>query len=115
MRFLVTHHPPGGGGKEPEARARWAIAQAGRFVKVRTDADLPIPRLVYWGHVHNPADSGNAYRKCRVIVHPAWQLKGEYGYRIGGDPLPIGAGWAIVDRGKVEAVETCYHEIRIRG
>ena len=113
VRIQVAHHPPPGGGRLPEARARWAIATAGNIVRACVRRSEPIPHLIIYGHVHNPADSWDAEGDCRVLVLPAWQLKTSYGFRIGGTPLPIGGAWFLIDRGRIERVEKRYTDWRI--
>lgn len=106
VRFDVAHHPPGGVGRVPWAGNNYAGKLAAMASFNAAERDERPPHLLIRGHVHRPGDSYDAYR-TRAIVHPAWQLMGSYGYRIGGEPLPVGGLIVTCDRGRYE-VEKLY-------
>jgi hypothetical protein len=100
VRFDVAHHPPGGGGRRPWTRANFAATLASMAVFDAAEREERPPHLYIRGHVHRPVDSYDAFR-TRAIVLPSWQLTTSYGHKLGGDPLPIGGGLFVCERGDV--------------
>lgn len=102
VRFDVSHHPPGGGGRAPWTRANYAPKLAAMAWWQYAERGERPPHFAVYGHVHRPADSYDQYQ-VRALVLPSWQLMTSYGYRIGGDPLPVGLAWVVCRDG--EAIE----------
>jgi len=100
VRFHVAHHPGMG-----HARAwtrggdanRIAAQILYRYVEQRTE----YPDLAIFGHTHKPVDSYDNH-PVRAIVFPSWQLTNAYGHRLGGDWLPVGAGYVVCNDGRYE-------------
>jgi hypothetical protein len=112
VRFDVSHHPPGGGGRRPWTRANFPMTLAA-MADWENRNDKHPPHLRIYGHVHAPGDSYDAFR-TRVIINPSWQLTTAYGHRLGGGILPIGGAYVICDNGRYEVVKR-YHDWPIEG
>lgn len=114
VRFDVSHHPPGGGGRMPWTRANYAPRLAAMMWWQYVERGERPPHFAVYGHVHRPGDSYDAFG-VRALITPSWQLMTSYGYRIGGDPLPVGLAWVVCRDGEVVEVVKKYDTWRLAG
>jgi len=101
----AAHHPgtrtltPHTAGNEANRLASKIFYEYGKenIIRSRSGQEMvPWPHLVLRGHNHRPADSGDnqpgghPLTAVRAIITPSWQVGTAFGYRLGGDTLPIG-------------------------
>lgn len=108
VRFDVAHHPPGGGGRLPWTRGTFANRLAAMRVFECAESGERAPHLLIRGHVHRPDDSYDRFA-TRALVLPSWQLQTSYGFRIGGEPLPIGGAIVTCAGGRYELEKHYWH------
>lgn len=101
--FDIAHHP-GTGHRLPWTKGTDAIKLANVIGIQALNLGRPVPDLAIRGHNHKDADSFDNAR-VRAIIMPSWQMTTSFGYRIGGDPLKIGALYVIVGQGQYEVVK----------
>lgn len=99
LRVDASHHP-GTGHARPWTKGADANRLAQMVMSRYVERELPVPHLVVRGHNHKPSDSGDNH-PSRAIILPSWQLSTSFGYRLGGDWLPIGGMLAVVEKGQV--------------
>lgn len=110
VRFDIAHHP-GTGHMRPWTKGgdanRLAAMLTYRYVEYNhqmerqkmADNKLSVPHIGVRGHNHKPSDSADNH-PVRAIILPSWQLSTSYGYRLGGDWLPIGGMFVLCDDGE---------------
>lgn len=111
VRFDITHHP-GTGHRVPWTKGgdanRLAAALIYRYVEYNSymekqgtpEYKQEMPHIAIRGHNHRPSDSGTNH-VIRGIIQPSWQLSSSFGYRLGGDWLPIGSNYFLCREGEV--------------
>lgn len=99
VRIDAAHHP-GTSSRRPWTRGAAANRLAQMVIDRYTRRRMLPPDLVFRGHVHQPEDSGNNH-VTRAIITPAWQAATSFGYRLGGDMLPIGGHVMLLEDGAV--------------
>lgn len=108
LKVDAQHHPGTSYGR-PWTRG----ADANRLAQIVIDQyvrgkQLP-PDLVIRGHTHRPSDSYDNH-VTRAITLPSWKLTDSYGYRLGGNPLPIGGLQLLLRNGKILQEWKHYHD-----
>lgn len=92
--FDVAHHTSG------DAREWTANGAMVRLAKTTilnySERKLPIPQLVFRGHMHHYRDSANASLICRAVTLPGWTALSEHEFRMGSNGLLAEVGGAIV-------------------
>lgn len=98
LRIHAAHHP-GASSRTPHTRGNEANRTAARIfyeyskVNVRQQRAgrelIGWPDLALFGHNHWPADSRD-HHPVRAIITPSWQLNTAFGYKLGGDLMPVG-------------------------
>lgn len=99
LRIDASHHP-GTGHARPWTKGADANRLAQMVMSRYVERELSVPHLAIRGHNHKPSDSFDNH-KTRAIILPSWQLSTSFGYRLGGDWLPIGGMLALIDNGQV--------------
>lgn len=100
VRFRVQHHGYSSSNNR-HLMTSAANRNAQRIMQNYARIGKPYPDLVLFGHHHKPFDSEDLYH-MRVMCLPSWQLTNSYGYRLGGDWLPVGGIIVECDNGKYE-------------
>lgn len=107
VRMDVAHHP-GTGHARPWTRGADANRLAAMITYRYAEREMRIPHLVIRGHNHKYSDSFQNH-PCRAVILPSWQLTTDFGHRLGGDWLPVGAAYALCDRGSYDLRVRQYH------
>jgi hypothetical protein len=109
--YINAAHHPGHGAHRPWTKGgdagRLAADHMYRNMKYNyamikqgtPEFQMAMPDLVLRGHNHKPSDSGDTH-PIRAIINPSFQLTGGFGYRLGGDILPVGAMYLLCAKGK---------------
>ena len=111
VRLHVAHHP-GMGHARAWTRGGDANRIAAQLFYRYGERRLAWPDLAVFGHTHKPVDSYDNH-PVRAVVLPSWQLTNAFGHRLGGDWLPIGASYVVVNGGQYE-VHKCYKNYPIQ-
>lgn len=83
VRFDMCHHARMG--SMMRTQANYANVLAFDTITAYHAMEEVAPNIIYRGHNHRRADSGSNFEKTIAIMGPAWQLKTEFVYRIGGE------------------------------
>ena len=109
--FDVAHHPSTGHrvpwtkGADANRLAAVLVHRYAEYNHFMSQQGSPehkqeMPGIALRGHNHRPSDSANNH-PVRAIIHPSWQLTNSFGYRLGGDWLPIGGNYFLCRNGEV--------------
>jgi len=97
VRIDAAHHP-GVSSRRPWTRGGEAVRLAHIIRDRYVEADMKPPHLVIRGHNHVHADNGQN-SSTHVEILPSFQLTNAFGYKIGGDWLPVGGMIAHIKNG----------------
>jgi hypothetical protein len=98
-RIDAAHHPGTSWGR-PWTRGADANRLAQMVIDPYVRQNVPLPHLIVRGHTHKPSDSYDNH-PARAVILPSWQLSTSFGYRLGGDLLPIGGMQLLVEDGMI--------------
>lgn len=87
-------HHPSTKGSLPWTRPQAAQRLAFRIWSEHRLRELDAPRIVFRSHLHQFADSGDAY-PVRAIVTPAWQLKTAHAHKVAADSIADVGGCVV--------------------
>lgn len=108
VKLDVAHHGRMGG--KPWAKANAANSAAAELVWQYRQNGWSLPHYAFRSHNHQFGDSGLNYTPLRFLFTPAWQLIGEYGYRIGREnSLPDIGGLALLCENGTSVLHTRFY------
>lgn len=110
VRVDAAHHPGTGSGR-PWTTGGAAIRVANMVASEYVRRDMKPPDLVLRGHNHRPEDSFRNVKPTRAVITPSWQGPTDFGHRLGGALLPIGANIFGLHKGRIVLDLDFHHDI----